>query len=479
MRSTRSQFYGVLAIVVVATLVLTNGFSPRIFAQKQETDVYRSIEPIGEVLSEVMRSYVEEPNLDTVVEGALTGMMNSLDKHSSYIKPEIYQELTDDTKGEFQGIGVSIKMDEEQNIVVFQPIEGSPAAKAGVHAGDIIVEIDGESTQGLSLEEAASQIKGPRGTVVRIKVVRRFEDNSADPEILEIDIERGTIPLESVSEARILHGDIGYLRLSDFKSNSADDIREEIATLVDQGMKSFIFDLRWNPGGLLTASKEVCEMFLPKRTLVTYTRGRQVAGVPTEEFVLRTERSPAFPPDFPVIILVSSSTASSAEIVTGALQYHARALVVGETTYGKGSVQTIIPLKYPKGSALRLTTALYYTPADATINERGLVPDVEVPMTKKEQFDLIRQLHQSYADDPELKDSQNHGAVTGNEVTDATIEDTVLQRAVEILNEDSVFENLIAKYHKDPQITQVAAIDKESDDMESGAVAATTGSEEE
>lgn len=458
MRNTKSQFLALLCFVVVATLLLTNGFTQRIFAQKNDTDVYRSIEPIGEVLSEIMANYVEKPDINKVVEGALTGMMNSLDPHSSYIKPDLYKELTDDTRGEFEGIGVSIKMDDNNNIVVFQPIEGSPASKAGIHSGDYIVEVDGVSTEGMSLADVASRIKGPRGTVVKLKVFRQTEDKSEDNQLLDFDIKRDKVPLQSVSELRVLPGNIGYLRLTDFKSNSAEDMRKDIEALLKKGMKGFVLDLRWNPGGLLTASKEVCELFLPKRTMVTYTKGRVVAGSPSDEMILRTERNPILPTDFPMIILVSRSTASSAEIVTSAMQYYARAIIVGEKTYGKGSVQTIIPLKYPAGSALRLTTALYYTPADVTINNRGIIPDVEVPMTQKQQRDLIRQMLESYSDDPNLKDKQNHGEVTGNKETPKTVEDLPLEKAVQILNEDPVFEHLIAKYHKDPSVTQVAAI---------------------
>lgn len=458
MRSTKAQFLSVFLFLAIAVFVLTNGFSARIFAESEERDVFQSIEPIGSALSEIMKNYVEEPDLDKVVEGALEGMMRSLDKHSSYIPPKVFEELSEDTKGEFEGIGVSIKLDDEGYLMVYQPVDDSPAFHAGILAGDHIVEIDGVSAQGMSLEDAASRIKGPRGTVVRLKLVRTFEDNSAESEVLDIDVKRDKIPLQSISEVRMLPGGIGYLRLGDFKQNTADDMQRAIEKLSADGMKGFVLDLRWNPGGLLNSSQEVCELFLPRRSLVTFTRGREINGQPAESMNLYTRKAPVLPLEFPIILLTSGSTASSAEIVTGALQYHQRAIVVGEKSFGKGSVQTIIPLEVPAGAALRLTTALYYTPADVTIHERGILPDVEVAMTKNDQIKLLTQLRESYQNDPTKKNLQNHGAVSGDPMTDESIDDAPLAKAVEMLNETTVFADLLKKYHKDTRETQVATI---------------------
>ncbi|MCX5771311.1 MAG: S41 family peptidase, partial [Candidatus Hydrogenedentes bacterium] len=246
----------------------------RIFAQGKDVDVYSKVQPIGEVLNTILDEYVRDPDVDKVVEGALVGMMNSLDKHSSFISADVLKQMKDETRGEFEGIGVHITLDEQKNIVVAQPLADSPAAKSGVMAGDIIAKIDGVSTSGMALEEASKRIKGPRGEEVRLTLYRRHED--AEPEILELAIKRGPIPLESIKEARILQNGIGYIRISDFKDNTARDLAKNISKLQDQGMASLVLDLRWNPGGLLTASKEVSELFLPKNTLVTYTEGRKV-----------------------------------------------------------------------------------------------------------------------------------------------------------------------------------------------------------
>ncbi len=459
MRDSRSQFISLAVFLAVVGLLLGNGFSARIFAQSPEEDIFRQIQPIGNVLDEIRTGYVHEPDIEDVVEGAIIGMMNSLDEHSSYIPKRAFELMTEDTDGEFEGIGVTIHLNEDRLITVFQPIAGAPAAEAGVMAGDIIAEIDGVSTKGMSLDQARDLIRGPGGTVVNLTLIRPYDEPVEDEDpIIEVSIKRGTIPLWSIDEARVLDGGIGYIRVSDFKKTTAQELAEKIEELRGEGMKSLVLDLRWNPGGLLTASKEVAELFLPQGTLVTYTRGRGgIAGPAAEEMRLRTERSPVVPDTFPLVVLVNEHTASSSEIVTGALQYWSRALIVGVKTYGKGSVQTIIPLARPEGSAIRLTTALYYTPGDVTIDKQGILPDVEAPMSREEWRKLLIQMADSYRNDPDMRDRQNHGSVTGNEVTEDTVEDVQLLKAVELLKSEPVFHNLLARYHKDTNETQRAA----------------------
>jgi len=324
-------------------------------------------------------------------------------------------------------------------------------------AGDMIVKIDDVSTAGMALDDAAKRIRGPEGTTVKLTIFRRLEEGEA--EYKEFTVKRESIPLESIKESRIVRDGIGYIRISDFKDNTAKDLARNIEQLLGNGMTSLILDLRWNPGGLLSASKEACELFLPKNTLVTYTKGRNSTTdkKSSEDLRLYTERSPVLPENFPLVVLVNEQTASSAEIVTGALQFWAKAIIVGQTTYGKGSVQTIIPLSRPPGSALRLTTALYYTPAEVTIDSAGIKPDVEAPLSRKQQVALLRQMYESIRDDASRLNSQNHGAVTGEKPTEGSVEDVQLKRAVEILEEDPVFEKLLTKYHKDTHETRVAA----------------------
>ncbi len=506
-RSSKSEFLALLTFLILATLVLTNGFAQRM-KPGEAVDTFQQIEPVAVVLTEILDKYVYDPDLDHVIEGALAGMMATLDQHSSFIPERALQEMKEDTRGEFEGIGITIKPNDAGEVMVFSPVKGSPAAKAGIKSFDVITAVDGKTAQEMMEEGAddpafrlldamAKRIRGPRGTYVNL-TIRRGGDGPGTGEIIEVKVKRAKVPLESIKEARLLDGGIGYIRISDFKDNTARDLEKRLEEFLDQGMRSFVLDLRWNPGGLLTASQQVCELFLPKHSLVTYTRGRKSEdGRPSnDDMVLKTGRSPVLPKEMPMIILVNDQTASSSEIVTGALQFHKRAIVVGEKTYGKGSVQTIIPLARPRNTALRLTTALYYTPADVTINKQGILPDVEEVMDLDEERALYLQMTSTYEDNPELVLLLNHGSVTGDKVIEVpdgpseeerrvieevrkvmgdetadllakqgdrlreqkrTKEDRQLRRAVDILRESSVWTELLQKYHRDVHETQMAA----------------------
>lgn len=449
---TRYEFLKLMGFLLVLVLVLTNGFSGRIFAQTEEEEIYEKVAPIGEVLSAILDNYVYDPDLDEAVENALIGIMGSLDRNSSYIPPEMLRDLTEDTEGEFEGIGVYLNMTDDGYIYVAQPIPGAPAMETGIRSGDIIVQVDGVDIVGMDVPAAARRIKGPRGEPVLITVLRG--DPEGEHEILEFEVSRGRIPLESVLEAQMLEGDVGYISISDFKRNTADDVKKRVKEMKKQGLNGLIIDLRWNPGGLLNASQELCELFLPKNTLVTYTQGREDGtGRYTNNVKLYTQRNPIVDESLPIAILVNQNSASSAEIVTGAMQFHERALIIGEKTFGKGSVQTIIPLSRPENSALRLTTQLYYTPADVTIDQVGIEPDIEVKMDIESQSALRLQMFRSFEEDPDRRYSQDHGSVTGNDDPDA-VQDPVLLRAVEVLQEDSNIANLIEKYHRSTKDTQ-------------------------
>ncbi|MDZ4857728.1 MAG: S41 family peptidase [Candidatus Hydrogenedentes bacterium] len=472
MRNVRSQFIGLFIFLAALTLLLTNGFWAHIHAE-QEKDLFRQIEPLGGVLAEIMKHYVESPDVDKVVEGGINGMMNSLDDHSSYVPPRFYQELKEDTEGRFDGIGIQIKLNDDKNIVVFTPIPGSPAAKSGILPGDIIVEIDGKSTKEMNIDAAKDHIRGEGGTVVTLRVFRPGKAEGEEGKFLDIGVTRGQVQTPSLMESRVLKDGVGYVRVSDFKQTTARDLAEKIKELEPLGMQSLILDLRWNPGGLLSASEEVASLFLKKNMLVTYTRGRPNAdGTVQEDITLYTDREPVLPQNFPIVLLVNEMTASSSEIVTGALQYHKRALIIGAKTFGKGSVQTIIPLPSPRNSALRLTTAYYYTPAEVTINKHGILPDIDAPFPQEKWEDLLKQMMGSWESDATKMDQQNHGSVTGDAVTDLTVEDVQLQRAVEILSEDQAWEGILAKYHKDTKITQVAAIEPTGENKDASSLIA-------
>jgi carboxyl-terminal processing protease len=460
-RNSKSEFISLLGFLLTALLLLTNGFAARISAEEKTVDVYREIEPIGVVLDTILREYVREVDMPKVVQGALIGMMGSLDRNSSFITAEDLEAMREDTKGEFEGIGVSIQPDADGNIIVFHPLPGSPAAEAGIRPFDQIVAIDGKSTKGMTTADAANLIKGPKGTSVDLTIHRKNKNAPPDvqPEVLNFKVNRAKVPLESIKEAVLLKNGIGYVRVSDFKDNTGRDLAKRLQDLLGQGMKAFVLDLRWNPGGLLTASKDTCELFLPKGSLVTYTKGRSsVDGAANKEDLrLKTEKGPVLPEGLPVVILVNRNTASSAEIVTGSLQFHERALVLGEKTFGKGSVQTIIPMKTPPNTALRLTTALYYTPADVTIDHQGILPDIELPMTQEQEESLAKQMFESFKENPDNQYHQNHGSMSEYPVTDKTVEDVQLKKAVEVLGEDGVWANLVKKYHRDVRETQMTA----------------------
>ncbi|MBP8128398.1 MAG: S41 family peptidase [Candidatus Hydrogenedentes bacterium] len=471
-RNTKLEFLTLLTFLVSLVLLLGNGFVARISAETEEVDVYREIEPIGLVLDTIQDQYVHEVDIREVVEGALYGMMGSLDEHSSFLSAEDLEIMQEDTQGEFEGIGVSIKLDDQERIMVFQPIPNSPAADAGIRPFDIIAKIDGVPTIGMTLSDAADRIRGPRGTTVRLTLLR-LKEGEEEPEVIETDVKREKVPLASLKESRLLENGIGYIRISDFKQNTAQDLKKKLREFLKEGMKGFVLDLRWNPGGLLTASKDVCELFLPRGTLVTYTKGRELAGRRNpDDLELYTGGNPVLPEGFPVIVLVNEQTASSSEIVTGALQFYERAIILGEKTFGKGSVQTIIPLPHPENTALRLTTALYYTPGDVTIDKNGILPDIEVLMDWDQERALGKQLYESFENDPSMTDRQNHGAVTGNAPAEGSVEDTQLQRAVEVLLESAVWGDLIQKYHRDVHITQVAADEAAADEEKKDEAAA-------
>ncbi len=451
------EFFSLVVFMAGVVLLLSNGFAARLGAPTGP-DVYQELAPIGDVMAIIQDEYVRDADVKKTVEGALMGIMGSLDRHSSFITSDDLKAMQEDTKGEFEGIGVSIKLGDKEEIIVFTPITGSPAQQAGLRPFDVILKIDDIDTLGMGLSDAADKIRGPRGTQVKLTISRKVE-GAAEPEIKDFLVKRDKVPLESVKEARLLDGGIGYARVSDFKENTAADLKVKLQDFLSQGMKAFVLDLRWNPGGLLNASKEVCQLFLPKGSLVTYTKGRTQGdgGANSQDMKLYTERDPILPKGFPIVVLVNDQTASSSEIVTGALQFYQHALILGEKTFGKGSVQTIIPLQKPENTALRLTTALYYTPADVTIDHQGILPDIALEMTLEQEQALAKQMYESYESDPAKINEQNHGLVTGAAAAEGLVEDLQLAKAAEILKEDSVWDNLINKYHKDIHETQVAA----------------------
>lgn len=331
----------------------------------ENTTVYENLQVFSDVLDIVKENYVQEVDNEELIEGAISGMLRTLDPHSSYLDPEAYKELQVETKGSFGGIGIEITI-RDGFLTVVSPLEGTPAYELGIQAGDRIIRVDGEPTKEMALMEAVKRMRGPKGTKVVLTIMREEFTKPRD-----FVITRATIAIKSV-RTKTLEPGYGYVRLSQFQSSTARDLRKEIAKLEkdNKPLKGLVLDLRNNPGGLLDQAVKVSDEFL-NEGLIVYTGGRLKSQDMRFEAHMNTR-----PHSYPVVVLVNEGSASAAEIVAGALQDHKRAVVVGVKTFGKGSVQTVMPLR--NGAALRLTTAIYYTPSGRSIQAKGIEPDIVV-----------------------------------------------------------------------------------------------------
>ena len=336
-------------------------FSPGVAA---ENDVYKKIDLFGEVLEKINKEYVDEINQSESMDAAIDGLLQSLDPYSAYMSPEIFNEMQTETSGEFGGLGIEVNM-ESGVVKVISPIDDTPASKAGIKAGDYIVKIDDIQVQGKSLSEAVDLMRGPVGSSI-ILTVRRIGQKKA----LTFEIVREIIQIKSV-KADLLKNNVGYLRLTSFNENSGDQIREQIRKFEKNGnINSYILDLRNNPGGLLSQAIRISDFFLDNGEIVS-TKSRK-ASENRKWFAKKGDLIGGKT----LVVLINYGSASASEIVAGALQDHKRAIILGENSYGKGSVQSIIPLKN-KG-AIRLTVAKYYLPSGKSISEVGVSPDIEI-----------------------------------------------------------------------------------------------------
>lgn len=328
------------------------------------TETYEELKTFSEVLNQVQRHYVDETKTKELVQGAIRGMLSTLDPHSAYMTPEMYKEMQVETKGEFGGVGIQIGV-KENRLAVIAPIEGTPAQRAGIKAGDFIVKVNDETTKDLTLMDAVQKMRGPKGTKVNLTIQR---EGTPDP--LQFTLMRDTIKIESVKSKII--DNLGYVRLTQFQEATGRDLAKAIKQFREQKVQGAILDLRNNPGGLLTAAVDVSEQFLPNGKLVVFTKNREGKK---DEWLAKSKDQMD---ELPIIILVNEGSASASEIVAGALQDWGRAVIVGTTSFGKGSVQTILPLG--DGSGLRLTTAKYYTPKGRSIQSTGITPDIVVKL---------------------------------------------------------------------------------------------------
>ena len=367
----KRKLVGNIALIAlfVGSLLFFNGNDAKVEADTEE--VYKNIEIFTEVLRQVENSYVEPQDSQKLIYGAIKGMVHSLDPHSSFMTKEEYKELMTETKGSFSGIGIEVTI-KDKILTVVSPIEGTPAYKAGMKAGDKIIKVEGQTTQDMGIIEAVKKIRGPEGSKVNLTIVREGMDKP-----LEFSITRGVIPLKSVRHY-VLSPGIGYVRISNFQSNTSDDLSSALEILDKDGrLKGLIIDLRNNPGGLLSQAIEVSEQFLDSGVIVS-TKGRE-----SSHDITATAHKNKTDSEYPIIVLVNGGSASAAEIVAGALQDNKKAIILGTRTFGKGSVQSILSLS--DGSGLRLTTARYYTPSGKSIQSSGITPDIEMPFVATEK----------------------------------------------------------------------------------------------
>ena len=369
-------------------------------ARKNEESFYKELELFTNVVSIIKKNYVSEVKAKPLIYGALKGMLSSLDPYSQFMNPDFHKEIQIETEGKFGGLGMVITI-KETFLTVVSPLEGTPADRAGIKPGDKIIKIDDELIRGITVMDAAKKLRGKKGTSVKLEIVRE-----KSPKVLKFTIIRDIIKIKSIKNAHLIPDTkIGYIRIVEFQKRTADDLKRSLQKLEKEGLKGLILDLRNNPGGLLDSAIEVADEFIKKNKLVVYTEGRN----PKERRNYYSKRVPVLPEEVSLVILVNKGSASASEIVVGAVQDWERGTILGTTSFGKGSVQNVIPL--PDGSALKLTIAKYYTPKGVCIEKKGIEPDIIVEL-------------------PEVKEGEE-------------IKDLQLERAIEFLKKKKVNGNLV------------------------------------
>ncbi len=384
----RRLIFGIIGAVLAVNLLI----GARVYSSSSDAPpkdaVYPNMKLFSEVMEKVRRDYVDGTNLtyQDLVYGALKGMINELDPHSEFLDPDKYKDLQSDTEGHFGGLGIVIAM-KDNFVTVVAPMEDTPGFKAGILSGDRIIKINGKSTENMTLPDAVKLLRGDPNTEVNMSLLRpssgQVKDYKLTRAVITVDMVKD---INGKKEFPLGENKIGYIRLVQFGEKTSDDLEVAINKLKSQGMQALVIDLRWNPGGLLDQAVEVCEKFLPRGQLIVSTEGRNAGQDSRHRASGRGDELHGMP----IVVLVNLGSASASEIVSGCLQDLHRAIILGEKTFGKGSVQSIIPLD--DGSALRLTTAKYYTPSHKVIHEVGITPNIVVPTTEEEDRDIRLQL---------------------------------------------------------------------------------------
>ncbi len=423
--SNRSKVLVSIACLMFTSAALFMFHMPQVRAAVSDIDrTLDQLKILAEVFDHITQSYVVEKDPKDLIQGAAHGMVRTLDPFSQFMEPVAHKEMQTETEGQFGGLGIRIEMRDEW-LTVMTPIPDTPAYRAGIMPGDRIVKIEGESTAGITLQDAVKKLRGQPGTQVTVTIM-----HEAAKEPFDITLTREVIKIESV-RSRMLDNKIGYLQIIEFTAKTDVDMVKAINKMQQDGMDALVMDLRNNPGGLLNVAVNVTKSFIDAGKLIVYTEGRRSDRVEYRADV----RGPYA--EMPMVVLVNGGSASGSEIVAGALQDHHRALIMGTTTFGKASVQSVIPLS--DGSGLRLTTAKYYTPAgrgihrDEKTGKGGIPPDIMVEVPRESEIKLRRQQEEIYA-----KDQSPKSVVKKEE----QVEDTALRRATEILKARFIFSNI-------------------------------------
>lgn len=395
--------------------------------------IYEEFEEFVKVAKELQDKYVDEIPLSTIFTNAYRGMLSSLDPYSQYFGPDELTDLKIETEGEFEGLGIEVII-RDGLLIVITPILDSPAFKAGILVGDRIIKIDGESTENMSIRDVVKKLRGNLGTKITLTVVHEGDNTPTD-----ITLERARIHVKSIRGARMIDEEhkIGYLAVTNFQENTVRDMDEAVRDLVKKGLKCLVLDLRFNPGGLLNIAVDMADKFFEKGVIVS-TRGRDKS----QNFIYRAHRKGTYP-KYPLVVLINGGSASASEIVAGAIKDHKRGLLLGTKTFGKGSVQSLIPVNDGK-AALKLTTARYYTPSGECIHEKGIEPDIKVPLNMSETRALHAHLSSAMdvkADTPKNEGREEQEVAEKKAVTKGAEEkkdkkpyvDIQLERAVDIL----------------------------------------------
>jgi carboxyl-terminal processing protease len=421
---------GVVFAGTLMLLVFTGGVQHGVTAVE---DTYEKLKVFTEILSLIQSNYVEEVNSRDLIYGAVKGMLDTLDPHSSFMPPEAFKEMQVETQGSFGGLGIEITV-KDRMLTVVAPIDGTPADRAGIQPGDRIVKIEGQPTKDMTLMDAVRKLRGPKGSKVTISLLRE-----GTPEPMDVTLVRETIEVHSV-RSKALGDGIFYVRITSFQEKTSKDLERALDQAEQDNTKALVLDLRNDPGGLLNQAVAVSDMFLDKGQLIVYTQGR----IKNQDLRFTAEHNGGLP-KWPMVVLVNGGSASASEIVAGALQDWQRAVILGTKTFGKGSVQTVIPLS--DGSALRLTTAKYFTPRGRSIHGIGIDPDIvveppklDVAAQRQREEEARRLMAGGSPREQRIGEQEGEGVEVGRRDVVDLQKDVQLQRAIEILKAQRILE---------------------------------------